>query len=108
MFVIRRRANHHSRGLKSFAVRGLVTRSPRGAVVADARSLQHLPHADLAALAAQTSIRQLFEVRKLMEVRVAGWAALRATAEDIEAMRAAIEAEAAHEHERGQPQSIVS
>ena len=60
--------------LKSLAVRGLVTRSARGAVVADVESL-HLPGADLAGLAAQTSIRQLFEVRKLMEVRVAGWAA---------------------------------
>ena len=77
--------------LKSLAVRGLVTRSARGAVIADVESL-HLPGADLAGLAAQTSIRQLFEVRKLMEVRVAGWAALRASAEDIEAMRAAIAA----------------
>jgi len=51
----------------------LVTRSARGAVIADVESL-HLPGADLAGLAAQTSIRQLFEVRKLMEVRVAGWA----------------------------------
>jgi DNA-binding FadR family transcriptional regulator len=33
--------------------------------------------ADLAGLAAQTSIRQLFELRKLIEVKVAGWAALR-------------------------------
>src|SRR5687767_10812499 len=52
--------------LKSLTVRGLVTRSPRGAVVADAQSLL-LPDTDLAALAALTSIRQLFEVRKLME-----------------------------------------
>src|SRR4029077_2314816 len=78
--------------LKSLAVRGLVTRSARGAVVADPESI-HLPGTDLASLAAQTSIKQLFEVRKLMEVRVAGWAALRATTEDIEAMRLAIEAD---------------
>jgi GntR family transcriptional repressor for pyruvate dehydrogenase complex len=91
--------------LKSLAVRGLVTRSARGAVVADAESL-HLPSADLAALAAQTSIRQLFEVRKLMEVRVAGWAALRATAEDIDAMRAAVNAEAAHDTSAGNPNRL--
>lgn len=52
-----------------------------------------LPKADLAALAAQTSIKQLFEVRKLLEVRVAGWAAARATAEDVKAMRLAIQSE---------------
>src|SRR6059036_2379810 len=75
--------------LRSLAVRGLVTRSARGAVVADAESI-HLPGTDLAA---QTSIKQLFEVRKLMEVRVAGWAALRATAEEIDAMQLAIEAD---------------
>ena len=80
--------------LKSLAVRGLVIRSARGAVVADLESI-HLPgtNTDLAGLAAQTSIKQLFEVRKLMEVRVAGWAALRATAEEIDAMRLAIEAD---------------
>src|SRR4029077_4733523 len=80
--------------LKSLAVRGLVIRSARGAVVADPESI-HLPgtNTDLAGLAAQTSIKQLFEVRKLMEVRVAGWAALRATAEEIDEMRLAIEAD---------------
>jgi GntR family transcriptional repressor for pyruvate dehydrogenase complex len=92
--------------LKSLAVRGLVTRSARGAVVADAESLHLLPSADLAALAAQTSIRQLFEVRKLMEVRVAGWAALRATAEDIDAMQAAVKAEAARDTSAGNPNRL--
>jgi GntR family transcriptional repressor for pyruvate dehydrogenase complex len=91
--------------LKSLAVRGLVTRSARGAVVADIESL-HLPGADLPSLAAQTSIRQLFEVRKLMEVKVAGWAALRASAEDIEAMRAAIAAEAARNTAGGNPNRL--
>ena len=91
--------------LKSLAVRGLVTRSARGAVIADVESL-HLPGADLAGLAAQTSIRQLFEVRKLMEVRVAGWAALRASAGDIEAMRAAIAAEAARDTAGGNPNRL--
>ena len=89
--------------LKSLAVRGLVTRSARGAIVADAESIHHLSDADLAGLAAQTSIRQLFEVRKLMEVRVAGWAALRATADDIDAMRLAIEADIARDTTAGNP-----
>ena len=93
--------------LKSLAVRGLVTRSARGAVVADAESL-HLPGADLASLAAQTSIRQLFEVRKLMEVRVAGWAALRATAEDIDAMRRGDRSRCRTEYSRRQSQSDCS
>ena len=91
--------------LKSLAVRGLVTRSARGAVIADIGSL-HLPCADLAALAAQTSIRQLFEVRKLMEVRVAGWAAVRATAEDIDAMQAAIKAETSRDTSAGNPNRL--
>jgi len=82
-----------------------VTRSARGAVIADVESL-HLPGADLAGLAAQTSIRQLFEVRKLMEVRVAGWAALRASAEDIEAMRAAIAADVARNTAGGNPNRL--
>ncbi|HVO92826.1 MAG TPA: FadR/GntR family transcriptional regulator [Terriglobales bacterium] len=88
--------------LKSLAVRGLVTRSARGAVVADAESFP-LPAADLGSLAAQTSIRQLFEVRKLMEVRVAGWAALRASDEDINALRRAIEAETARDTSAANP-----
>jgi GntR family transcriptional repressor for pyruvate dehydrogenase complex len=91
--------------LKSLAVRGLVTRSARGALVADVESL-NLAGADLVSLAAQTSIRQLFEVRKLMEVRVAGWAALRASAGDIEAMRAAIAAEAARDTAGGNPNRL--
>ena len=74
------------------------TRSARGALVADFESI-HLPGTDLAGLAAQTSIKQLFEVRKLMEVRVAGWAAVRATAEEIDAMRLAIEGDLSSEHD---------
>jgi GntR family transcriptional regulator, transcriptional repressor for pyruvate dehydrogenase complex len=91
--------------LKSLAVRGLVTRSARGAVVADLESI-HLLGTDLAGLAAQTSIKQLFEVRKLMEVRVAGWAALRATAEEIDAMRLAIEADISRNTTAGNPSRI--
>jgi GntR family transcriptional repressor for pyruvate dehydrogenase complex len=91
--------------LKSLAARGLITPSARGAIVADRGSL-HLPETDLAGLAAQTSIRQLFEVRKLMEVRVAGWAALRATAEDIESMSAAIQAELGRDTSAGNPNRL--
>jgi GntR family transcriptional repressor for pyruvate dehydrogenase complex len=91
--------------LKSLAVRGLVTRSARGAIAADLESIQ-LPGTDLAGLAAQTSIKQLFEVRKLMEVRVAGWAALRATAEEIDAMRLAIEADLSRNTAAGNPSRI--
>jgi GntR family transcriptional regulator, transcriptional repressor for pyruvate dehydrogenase complex len=88
--------------LKSLVVRGLVTKQGRGVVAADPELLL-LPGADLAGLAAQTSIRQLFEVRKLMEVRVAGWAAMRATAEDINTMRLAIQAEISRNTATGNP-----
>jgi GntR family transcriptional repressor for pyruvate dehydrogenase complex len=91
--------------LKSLAVRGLVTRSARGAVVAELESI-HLTGTDLAGLAAHTSIKQLFEVRKLMEVRVAGWAALRATAEEVDAMRLAIEADISRHTAAGNPSRI--
>ena len=70
--------------LKSLGVRGLVIRSARGAVVADAES-RLLPGADL------------------MEVRVAGWAALRATPDDVDAMRRAIEADIARNTAMGNP-----
>lgn len=91
--------------LRTLAARGLVTRSARGAVVTDPDFL-HLSGTDLASLAARTSIRQLFEVRKLIEVRVAGWAALRATAEDIAAMRSAIEADIARNTADGNPSRL--
>lgn len=88
--------------LKSLVVRGLVTRQGRGAVIADPE-LVPFAGADLAGLAAQTSIRQLFEVRKLMEVRVAAWAALRATSDDIDSMQLAIEAEITRDTGAGNP-----
>jgi GntR family transcriptional repressor for pyruvate dehydrogenase complex len=91
--------------LKSLAVRGLVTRSARGAVVADHETI-HLRGTDLAGLAAQTSIKQLFEVRKLIEIRVAGWAALRATTEEIDTMRLAIEADLSRNTTAGNPSRI--
>ena len=88
--------------LKSLVVSGLVRRQGRSVMVADPESVSP-PPADLAALAAQTSIRQLFELRKLMEVRVAGWAASRATADDISSMRRAIEADIARDTAGGNP-----
>ncbi|MBM4297149.1 MAG: FadR family transcriptional regulator [Deltaproteobacteria bacterium] len=76
--------------LKSLVVRGLVVRKGRGAIVADPENISP-PAADLAELAVQVSIRQLYEVRKLLEVQTAGWAAQRATPEDIERFRRAID-----------------
>jgi GntR family transcriptional repressor for pyruvate dehydrogenase complex len=76
--------------LKSLVVRGLVIRKGRGAIVADPENISP-PPTDLAELAVQVSIRQLYEVRKLIEVRMAGWAAQRAKTEDIDAIRRSIE-----------------
>lgn len=78
--------------LKSLVVQGFVTRTGRGAVVADPDTLPG-PRPDLASLAAQVSIRDLYAVRKLIEVRVAAWAAVRATESDIEEIRCTVEAE---------------
>ena len=88
--------------LTSLVVRGLVIRKGRGAVIADPENLSPTS-ADLSTLAAQVSIKQLYEVRKLMEVRVAGWAAQRAVKEDIEAMQRAIDAERSRDTTRGNP-----
>jgi DNA-binding FadR family transcriptional regulator len=57
--------------LKSLNVRGLVYRKGRSMIVADPESISP-PGADLTELAVQVSIRQLYEVRKLIEVRIAG------------------------------------
>jgi GntR family transcriptional regulator, transcriptional repressor for pyruvate dehydrogenase complex len=78
--------------LQTLAVRGYVTRTRRGAVVAEPPSSEQ-PAGDLAALAARATIRDLYEVRKLLEVRVARWAAIRATPADLERLRRAVEAE---------------
>ncbi len=88
--------------LKSLVVRGLVTKHGRGAVIMDPE-LVVARGPDLPGLAAQTSIRQLFELRKLIEVKVAGWAALRAMPDDVEAMRRAIEAERLRDIAAGNP-----
>lgn len=88
--------------LKCLAARGLVRRAGRGIAVADGDFLPPAG-ADLPALASQTSIRQLFEVRKLLEVRIAGWAGLRATEEDFKALHAAIESHLARDTSAGNP-----
>ena len=90
--------------LNSLAVQGFVTRTRRGAVVVGAENRPH-PAVDLAGLAARVSIRDLYEMRKLIEVRVAGWAAMRATASDIEAIRHSVEAEGPIEPGRTNPNS---
>jgi DNA-binding FadR family transcriptional regulator len=46
------------------------------------------PAVDLAGLAVRVSIHDLYEMRKLIEVRVAGWAAMRATPSEIEEISA--------------------
>ncbi len=91
--------------LKSLVVRGVVTRRGRGAVVADPENVA-APAPDLGKLAAQISIKQLYEVRKLVEVRIAGWAALRATAEDIEAVRSTMEADIHKRTAAGNPNRL--
>jgi GntR family transcriptional repressor for pyruvate dehydrogenase complex len=88
--------------LKSLVVRGLVIRRGRGVVVADPQNLSP-PGVDLASLSVQVSIRQLYEVRKLIEVRIAGWAAMRATAEDIETIRRTVDAEISRKTISGNP-----
>jgi DNA-binding FadR family transcriptional regulator len=68
--------------LKSLGVRGVVARKGRATVISDPQNI--LPAGlDLNGLAAQINIKQLYEVRKLLEVEIAGWAAMRATAKDI-------------------------
>jgi GntR family transcriptional repressor for pyruvate dehydrogenase complex len=76
--------------LKSLMARGLVVRRGRSVIVADPENFSQ-PAADLAGLAVQVSIRQLYEARKLIEVRIAGWAAARATADHIAALRRTLE-----------------
>jgi len=79
--------------LKSLAVRGLITRRGRAVIVTDPKDAFSQIGNDLASLAAQVNIKQLYEVRKLIEVRIAGWAAARATAEDIEQIRRSLDLE---------------
>ncbi len=91
--------------LKSLAVSGLVTRQGRAVLIADPENV-FAPSTVLAELAVRVSIRQLYEVRKLLEVRVAGWAALRATKEDIEAIKSAIDNELSKNAAAGNPNRV--
>ncbi len=75
--------------LKSLAVRGLISRLGRSVIVNGPE--QTAAAVDLAGLAVQVNIKQLYEVRKLIEVRIAGWAAQRATAEDLRILRHSID-----------------
>jgi GntR family transcriptional repressor for pyruvate dehydrogenase complex len=79
--------------LKALAAQGYVTQSRRGAVVAEPGHVPAQAEIDLAALAAQATIRDLYEVRKLFEVQVARWVAIRATPSDLERLRRSVEAE---------------
>jgi GntR family transcriptional repressor for pyruvate dehydrogenase complex len=76
--------------LKSLAVRGLISRRGRSVIV-NGPERAAPPSVDLAGLAVQVNIKQLYEVRKLIEVRIAGWAAQRATEEDLLILRRSIE-----------------
>lgn len=78
--------------LKALLVQGYVSRATRGLVVAQPAERARLPQ-DLAAVAARASIRDLYEVRKLVEVRVARWSALRASADEIDHLREVVAAE---------------
>jgi GntR family transcriptional repressor for pyruvate dehydrogenase complex len=79
--------------LKALAVQGYVTQSRRGAIVSEPPLASVQSEVDLAALAAQATIRDLYEMRKLIEVQVARWVAIRATPADLERLRRSVEAE---------------
>ncbi len=89
--------------LKSLAVRGLITRRGRAVIVTDPKDASSQLGNDLASLAAQVNIKQLYEVRKLIEVRIAGWAATRATAEDIEQIRRSLDLEGSQQSANRSP-----
>jgi GntR family transcriptional repressor for pyruvate dehydrogenase complex len=78
--------------LKALVEQGFLMRTPRGARVLDPLTV-HQSGASLAAVAALASVRDLYEVRKLLEVRIAHWATLRATADEIEHLQAIVDAE---------------
>lgn len=76
--------------LKTLVARGIIGRQGRNSVIADAQNI--LPAGtDLAGLAAQVNIKQLYEVRKLIEMQIAGWAATRASGKEIKALRRILE-----------------
>jgi GntR family transcriptional repressor for pyruvate dehydrogenase complex len=78
--------------LKSLAVQGYLVRTPRGAVPIE-RQGSPTNVEELETVAARASVRDLYEVRKLLEVRIAHWAALRATPDDISALEKMLRSE---------------
>jgi GntR family transcriptional regulator, transcriptional repressor for pyruvate dehydrogenase complex len=91
--------------LKSLVVRGLISRKGRGVIVADPAHSSP-PGVDLSGLAAQVTIKQLYEVRKLLEVKIAGWAAMRATASDVEAIQQSLSSEPSRSSNTGSANRI--
>ncbi len=77
--------------LKLLQAQGLVARERRGLVVADPALAGRAP-GDLAAVAARATIRDLYDVRKLIETRMTRWAALRRTKEDLTELRSILAA----------------
>lgn len=79
--------------LQSLIVRGVIVRRGRSVFVDHPHNAAPL-RVDLPALAVQVNIKQLYEVRKLLEVPIAGYAALRATGKEIKTIRRVLESEA--------------
>jgi len=88
--------------LKSLAVRGLITKKGRGVIVADPDTSSP-PGVDLASLAARVNLKQLYEVRKLLEVKIAGWAAMRANSADLDLIRRSLDPAPSRENGNGSP-----
>jgi len=88
--------------LKSLTVRGLITKKGRGVIVADPDTSSP-PGVDLASLAARVNIKQLYEVRKLLEVKIAGWAATRANTADLDLIRRSLDPNASGENGNRSP-----
>lgn len=76
--------------LKILVARGVIGRKGRGTVIGDLQNAL-AASVDLAALAAQVNIKQLYEVRKLLEVQIAAWAAARATPKEIKVLSRALD-----------------
>lgn len=92
--------------LKTLAQKGLVEmRTGRGTIVIDGASEALQDSLDLAMklqLGEVGGSRSLVEVREILEVEIAGRAAAHATADDIAAMRAAVEAMDVYLHDADQ------
>ena len=79
--------------LNTLVVQGFVVRTPRGAVAVERDGSQPERTDELQTIAARASIRDLYDVRKLLEVRIAHWATLRATDDDLNVLDATVWAE---------------